>query len=192
MARTAPFPYTHRLMLRRPDVASLAPLLLAAALLLPAGAPAPVAAQAAPTVRDGLRVGLVLGGHGLVGVSLEYFFEETSVDLTVGTWAFGDVSLSLIGKQYFGAGSLRPFLGGGLWWVTAFQEGGSGMALLLQAPVGADWRVNGDHYLGLNINVTRGLGVTRSDPDDTRPMYKRVVPFPGLYYGWLAGDRTPR
>ena len=183
MARGAPFPYTHRLMLRRPGV-----LLLLGALLLPAAAPA----QTRPTARDGLRVGLVVGGQGLVGVSLEYFFEETSVDLTVGTWAFQDVSVSLVGKQYFGAGSLRPFLGGGLWWVTAFQEAGTGMALLLHAPLGADWRVEGDHYLGLSINVNRGIGLTRGDPEDTRPMNKRLVPFPGFYYGWLAGDRTVR
>lgn len=188
MAPAASFPYTHRLMPGRPDVPPLAPLLLVAALLLPA----PAASQAEPTVRDGLRVGLVLGGQGLVGVSLEYFFEETSVDLTVGTWAFRDVTVTLVGKQYFGAGSLRPFVGGGLWWITAFEEEGTGMALLLHAPVGADWRVDGDHYLGLSINVNRGIAVSRGDPEDQRPMYGRIVPFPGFYYGWFAGDRTPR
>lgn len=194
MAPSAPFPYTHRLMPGRPVVPPRGPCGLLPALLLTTAllVPAPAASQAVPTARDGLRVGILLGGQGLVGVSAEYLFDETSVDLTVGTWSFRDVSVSLVAKQYLGAGDLRPFLGGGLWWVTAFQEEGTGMALLFQAPVGADWRVSGDHYAGLLINVTRGLGLTRGDPEDTRPMNKRLVPFPGIYYGWLAGDVIPR
>lgn len=166
--------------------------LFAALALLPALSYTPLQAQGVATVRDGLRLGLVLGGSGLVGLSAEYLWEETSVDLTVGTLAFRDMTVALAAKQYFGAGSLRPFVGGGVWWVAGFQEQRSGMALLLHAPVGIDWRMSGEHYLGFAINVNRGIGVRRDDPEDDRPLAKRLVPLPGFYYRWLAGDVEPR
>ena len=60
----------------------------------------------------------------------------------------------------------------------------TGMAVVLQAPVGIDWRVAGSHYVGGLINVNRALWVRRTDPGDDMPLTKRIVPLPGLYYRW--------
>ncbi|RMH14740.1 MAG: hypothetical protein D6701_10965, partial [Gemmatimonadetes bacterium] len=130
---------------------------------------------------DEFRVGITLGGIGLVGVDFEFRSGNRSLDVNVATFDFRDVSVSVVGKQYFGGAEARPFLGIGLWGVTSFQAEGTGFALLARAPVGLDWRVEGgDHFLGMSIAVNRAL--LKHDPeDDTRPV-GRLVPLPGFYY----------
>jgi hypothetical protein len=155
-------------------------LACAAALLFPQT----VSAQGTGT-GSGMRVGFSVGGISTVGVTLEFFHEQESLVLDVGTWSFHDVSLSVTGREYFGAGYLHPFVGAGLWLVLARPPGGRfGMATVLQAPVGLDWRVVGPHYVGAVINVDRALWVRRTDPQDDLPLNKRIVPLPGLYYRW--------
>lgn len=119
-----------------------------------------------------------------MGLTFEYRWEGRSVDLTVGTWALQDVSVSVVGKQYLGPGSLRPFFGIGLWGVAAFPEEGTGSVLVLRAPVGVDWRAVDENYLGAAMNINRGIWVRRSDPDDQTPLNRRPVPLPGFYYRW--------
>ena len=131
-----------------------------------------------------LRLGLTLGGMSLVGVAVEYEREGRSVDLAIGTWSFDDISLSIAAKQYLGVGATRPFVGFGAWGVFASSEEGRGGVLVLRAPVGVDWRMDGDHFLGFVININRGLRVWRTDPDDDTPVMSRLRPLPGLYYRW--------
>jgi hypothetical protein len=164
------------------------PALLALATLLGLAGPlapvTPLAAQS-PGTGSGVRVGITVGGISTVGLSLEYLENQTSIDLTVGTWSFRDLSVSATVKQYFGAGDLHPFVGGGLWLVAAHPSGErTGLAAVLQAPIGLDWRVSGSHFLGGVLNVNRALGVRRTDPEDEMPLNKRLVPLPGLYYRW--------
>ncbi len=155
-----------------------------AACLLALLAPAALAAQGAGA-GSGMRVGVSLGGISTVGITLEYFHDQHAIDLAVGTWSFHDLSVSVTGREYFGAGYLHPFVGGGLWLVLARPPGERfGMAAVLQAPVGIDWRVTGRHYVGGVINVDRALWVRRSDPEDDLPLNKRIVPLPGVYYSW--------
>jgi len=153
-------------------------VLLAALVALPGAA----AGQDAPT---GLRVGLTLGGVSFVGITFEYQWDPSrSVDLTVGTWAFSDLSLSAVFKQYLGPRGVQPYVGGGLWGVVAFTPEGRGGVLVARAPVGVDWRVIEENYLGAEVNVNRGLWVDRADPDDDTPLNRRFVPLPGFYYRW--------
>jgi len=134
---------------------------------------------------DGLRFGITVGGTSFVGLSLEFFDGSNSVEVTVGTWALQDVSLSIVGRQYFGAASMRPVVGLGLWTVIAWPGGSRpGMALVARAPIGFDWNPTGDHFLAADMNVTRGLLVRRPDPLDDTPMSRRLVPLPGLAYRW--------
>jgi len=163
---------------------SLAALVLTASLLVHAGAGAGVTAQA-PGAGDGLRFGLTFGGVSTAGVVVEYFDGTRGYDLTVGTWSFHDLSVSATVKEYFGASALRPFVGAGLWVVLASPPGArTGIALVLRAPVGVDWRAGGDHYLGAALNVDRALWVRRTDPADDVPLNRRLVPLPEIYYRW--------
>ena len=134
---------------------------------------------------DGVRLGIAFGGIATVGFTVEYFDDHQSVEVTVGTWSFKDVSASVLLKHYFGAGDLLPFVGGGLWLVAAKPESErTGFAAVLQAPLGVDWRTAGRHHVGLHLNVNRALAVRRTDPDDDLPLNNRLVPLPGVYYRW--------
>lgn len=136
--------------------------------------------------QDGdLRIGITFGGIGLVGVAAEFFDGSRSIEVTLSTFSFKDVSASVAGKQYFGGASVRPFAGVGLWVLAApapDAEERAGMALVFQAPIGFDWRVGGDHYAGLALNVNRALLVRRPDPDSDRELQGHLVPLPAFYY----------
>lgn len=132
---------------------------------------------------SGMRFGVSFGGISTVGLTVEFFDDHHSLDLTVGTWSFRDISLSVVAKQYLGGGSLKPFVGAGLWVVVAAPpDERLGFAAVLRAPVGVDWQVQGDHALGAALNVNRGLFVRRTDPEDDLPLNKRLVPLPEVYY----------
>jgi len=138
---------------------------------------------------DGMRFGLSFGGVSTVGVLIEFFDGNQSLDFTIGTWAFKDVSVSAVAKRYMGDRAVRPYVGAGLWLAVAspaIAGERTGLALVFRAPVGVDWRARDDHSLGLAVNLNRGLLVRRSDPEDTLPMNGRLVPLPGLYYRYTS------
>jgi hypothetical protein len=164
--------------LGRPSVPAV---LLALALL---GGGGPLEAQVDDD-GSGVRFGITVGGTSFAGLSLEFISGHQSVELSVGTWAARDLSVSVVGRQYLGAAAAKPVVGAGLWLVVAWPpDDGYGMALLARAPIGVDWNPGGDHYLALDLNVSRGLWVRRTDPDDETPMSQRLVPLPGLAYRW--------
>jgi len=157
---------------------------LAALLAAVMGLTAPLAAQGTAT-GSAVRVGVGVGGISTVGLTVEYVHEHSALELTVGTWSFRDLSVSVVGKQYLGAGDLLPFVGGGLWLVAAHPPGErTGVAAVLQAPVGVDWQAADGSYIGMTLNVNRALAVRRTDPQDEAPLNRRLVPLPGAYYRW--------
>ncbi len=132
-----------------------------------------------------LRIGVTAGGIGLIGASVEFLWGSRSIDVNLGTLSFKDVSVAVTGKQYFGGGDLRPFLGVGLWGMVGStgEEGEqTGKVLLLRLPVGADWNFTGKHHFGGSLAVNEGLWIDRADPEDDTPINRRPVPLPGLYY----------
>jgi len=134
---------------------------------------------------DGVRLGITVGGTSFFGFSVEFFDGQRSVEATLGTWALQDVSISVVGRQYFGGGSMKPVVGLGLWTVVAWPgDSRPGVALLARAPIGFDWNASGNHFVAADLNVTRGLWVRRTDPLDETPMSRRLVPLPGLAYRW--------
>ena len=142
----------------------------------------PIAGQG-PNEGDGIRFGISVGGISTVSLNVEFFRNARSIDLSIGTWSFRDVSFSTVAKQYFGAGSAKPVVGAGLWLaVAAPGDDRTGLAVVLRVPIGVDWEVSDPHALGFFLNVNRGLWVRRSDPEDDLPMNKRLVPLPELYY----------
>lgn len=159
-------------------------LAFAALVVALAGFTTPLTAQGTGT-GSAVRVGVGVGGISTVGLTLEYVREHTALELTVGTWSFRDLSVSVVGKQYLGAGDLLPFVGAGLWLVAARPPGERmGVAAVLQAPVGVDWQAAEGSYVGMTLNVNRALAVRRTDPQDTLPVNRRLVPLPGVYYRW--------
>ena len=157
---------------------------LVVTILFALAAASPAAAQGSGA-GDGMRFGISVGGISTVGVVFEVYDGTHAVELGVGTWSFRDLSVSVLYKEYFGASRVRPFVGGGLWAVTARAVDPTertGIALVLRAPVGIDWALADDHAAGLALNVNLGLAVRRSDPLDDAPMNRRFVPLPEAYY----------
>jgi hypothetical protein len=132
-----------------------------------------------------MRVGVSFGGIATFGLTAEYYDGNESLDLTVGTWSFRDLSVAVVARHYFGAGEALPFVGGGLWLVAARPEDGrAGFATVLHAPLGVDLQPGHRHAVGLALNVNRAIWVRRTDPDDDLPLNRRLVPLPGIYYRW--------
>ena len=155
---------------------------LASALVLLCAAP--LSAQGS-NAGDGLRIGISAGGISTVSITVEIFRDTHALEMGIGTWSFRDLSVSTVFKEYFGGHRLRPFVGAGLWTVVAAPaaEGErTGVALVLRAPVGLDWSFVDDHAVGAALNVSRGLAVRRSDPQDDLPMKHRILPIPEVYY----------
>ncbi len=121
----------------------------------------------------------------MIGVSVELLWESRSIDVGLATFSFSEVSLAVTGKQYFGGGDMRPFVGVGLWGIAGStgQEGEeTGKALILRLPVGGDWNFTGRHHLGGDLAVNEALWIDRADPEDDRPVERRPIPLPGFYY----------
>ena len=175
-------------LLRALSLSLAAPL--AAPLAVPLTAPLaalPAAPLAAQTTADDmrLRIGVTAGGIGLIGASVEFLWGDRSIDVNLATISFKEVSLAVTGKQYFGRGDLRPFLGVGLLGIagsTGLEGEQTGKVLILRLPVGGDWNFTGRHFFGGSLAVNTGLWIDRADPDDDSPVQRRPVPIPGLYY----------
>lgn len=153
-------------------------------LLVPASAQA---RSSVPSDPEDFRIGISFGGISFIGFIMEYRWGNRAVDFTIGTWAFKDIALSVVGKQYFGPGDFRPFAGVGLWAVIAPDHNRGereGIALLARAPVGVDWNLDADHHIGGAINLNRALWIQRKDPLDETPPSDRLIPLPGFYYRW--------
>ena len=150
-----------------------------------AGLLAPPLTAQTPADDMRLRIGVTALGIGSLGASVEFLWGSTSIDINLATFTFKEVSLSVTGKQYFGSGDLRPFVGVGLWGIAGStgQAGEqAGKALILRLPVGGDWNFTGDHYFGVSLAVNEGLWIDRADPEDDTPINRRPVPLPGFYY----------
>lgn len=130
------------------------------------------------------RVGVTFGGISTVGVSFELLWDNRSIDLTLGTFGFRDLGVSVIGKQYFTERAARPLVGLGLWGIVSWTEPRTGYALVARAPVGVDWSVADRHAVGAEIALNRALAIRRPDPADERDLNRRIVPLPGIYYRW--------
>ena len=163
------------------------------------------------SAQDGLRIGLTVGGVSKVGMVLESFLNgNQSLELTVGTWSFKEISTSLVIKRYFLSNDLdsgwyenpiHPFIGAGLWVVGAKPPAERlGLALSAIVPIGIDWSFPfdadpscnnrscpvGHHALGVSVNLNRALLVRRSNPEDQLPLNGRLVPLPGAYYRFMT------
>ncbi len=157
---------------------------LALAVFIPVGVGASLPESPGP---EEVRLGISFGGISFVGLIMEYRWGDRSVELNIGTWSFRDLSISVVGKQYFGPGDLRPFSGLGLWAVVAPQHGPqeqAGVAIMARAPVGVEWNLDTGHHLGVHLSLNRALWIRRKDPLDDFPPTDRLIPLPGFYYLW--------
>jgi hypothetical protein len=144
----------------------------------------PLNGAAQTSESDLLRFGVSLGSTAFLGVSVEYVWDQTGLEVSLGTWSFHDFSIAVSGKQYLGEGVAKGFVGLGIWNVTAFQSEGTGTGLIVRAPVGAELETFDRGVLGVELNLSRAVWVKRADPEDRTPPRDRVVPLPGFYYKW--------
>jgi hypothetical protein len=133
-----------------------------------------------------IRIGLTLGGTGLVSISSEYQRGDWAAELSVGTIGFRDLSIYTGAKRYLSSGRLRPVVGGGLWSLSVWAEEGRGSAVIARVPLAVDWEISGGHAAGVEVGLNRALWIDRLDPEDDRPASGNIVPFPSFYYryGW--------
>lgn len=129
-----------------------------------------------------IRIGLSIGGTAFLGLVSEYQRGDWSVEITLGTITFREISVALAGKHYFSEGDFRPVVGAGFWSLTAWTPDESGSVLTFRAPIGIDWQVHSQHALGIEVGLNRALAVDRLDPEDDTPPNPRLVPIPGAYY----------
>jgi hypothetical protein len=135
--------------------------------------------------QEDLRLGISLGGTSLIAFVTEIMEGRNSLELTVGTFSFRDLSASVVVRTYLGASAFRPVVGAGLWGILAPPQDASrwGTAIVARFPVGFDWRLAPGHFVDLDLNVNRALWVRRKDLEE-RPMNSRLIPIPGLGYRW--------
>jgi hypothetical protein len=141
--------------------------------------------------QDHYRVGITFGGTSFVGLAFEMFWGDASLDLSAGTWAFKDISLSAVGKYYAGNDTFEAYGGAGIWLVAAApseETERTGIAWILRMPVGVEGRIDQDHALGLEANLNRALSIRRPDPLDDMPPNRRIVPLPGFYYRFAVNQ----
>ena len=135
---------------------------------------------------EGWRFGISVGGVSTLGLVMERVGSWGSVEVLVGTWAFRDISLSTVYKHTIGGGDFRGVVGLGLWTVLAFPvDERTGVALVARAPVGFQWELQDDQFLGAELGFSRALAIRRTDPEDDTPPAQRIVPLPGASYRWL-------
>jgi hypothetical protein len=151
----------------------------------------PAIAQDPPLSSSGrdpgeIRVGLSFGGTGLVGLVGEFRRSGWGGELVVGTLSFREISVALSAKAYLGQERFQPAVGAGIWAMRAWTADGSGAILLARFPVAMDLRFTGQHSVGLEVGLNRGLLVRRLDPEDDTPINRSLTPLPGAYYryGW--------
>lgn len=142
----------------------------------------PAVAAAQSVTEDGLRLGVGVAGTGFISFLVEYRWGNTSLDMALSTITFRDVGVYAGMRQYLGSLSPQPVVGLGLWGLVGASEQRTGGAVILRAPIGIDWNVSGNHFLGFNIALNKALAVRRSDPMDTEPPNPRLVPLPALEY----------
>lgn len=136
------------------------------------------------------RVGVSFGGISTIGVVIEREDSRSGWELNVGTWAFSDVSVSVVHRWYVGDPeyTLRPTVGLGLWGVAAFSSGARpGAVLVARAPLGIEWRPTERQAVLLDGNLNRALAVRRREENDDTPLSRRFVPLPGV--SWRMRSR---
>lgn len=159
-------------------------LVAAAALALATALAAPAASAQGTGAGEGWRVGIQFGGISTFGLTFEAYRDNQAIDVTLGTFGFRDLGVAVDVKHYFGGRAARPFAGAGLWMIVASTDPRAGLGLIARVPLGVDWHIDEHHATGAVIGVNRALAVRRPDPTDDRPLNRRLVPLPGIYYRW--------
>lgn len=139
-------------------------------------AAAPVSAQ--------YRFGVSVFGASMVALVAEYRWDHQGLEVQAGTWRLRDLSLAVTAKQYVGSSSIEPFVGAGLWAVTARQDGGTGFGLVARLPVGVGWDFASRHNAAFTVHLNRALAVKRPGPEEGRPLRTGLVPLPEFSYRW--------
>lgn len=128
------------------------------------------------------RLGISLGGIHAVGLDFEYHSKNNSIGLSIGTWLFHDICLSLSARRYLRSSGSTPCVGLGLWSALSFSDKGTGNLMALCFPAGIEWRMFEKHSLGLEIDSSYLFAQWGAAEVDEPPLRRRFVFIPNLYY----------
>ena len=135
-------------------------------------------------LRAQYRLGISAGGASSVALIAEYRWAHQGIEVQLGTWGFRDASVSVTAKQYVGSYAVAPYVGLGLWGMTARAEAGRGFGLIGRFPVGFEWSFAEKHAVSVALYMNRALALRRPDPDDQRPPRAAFIPLPEFGYRW--------
>lgn len=130
------------------------------------------------------RFGISVFGASMVALVAEYRWAHQGLEVQAGTWRLRDLSLAVTARQYIGSSSLEPFVGAGLWAITAREDGGTGFGLVARLPVGVGWDFGSRHNAAFTVHLNRALAVKRPGPGEGRPLRTGIVPLPEFSYRW--------
>lgn len=154
-------------------------IVVSAAILL--AAPSRAAAQ--PGDPDLVRVGVSIGGTHLVAVDVELHYDRNSVNLSLGTWLFEDLTVTLTARRYLRESTPSPYIGAGFWAVGELSAGVP-FATFFHAPAGIDWRVVGPQHIGAAGDLSLRLGSGALGEAETPVVERRLLFLPSVYLKW--------
>lgn len=102
---------------------------------------------------NGFRIGVQFGGTQFLGINIEKFYGDNSIRLNLGFFEIQEICISGSFNHYFLSSDARPLVGIGFWDVLAITPKGIGSLTLLNVPVGLDWNVKGQHFLGAELDL---------------------------------------
>lgn len=125
------------------------------------------------------RVGFSIGGIHIVGLYFERYFGETSIRTQVG-YMLNAVSVQVSAVRYIGDSLHRPYVGiGFLKHVTGKSFQG---ANLLCFPVGIDFDVSHNQFLGIELIPAVSCSTIKPDGSENKNFLEYMFPLPCLYY----------
>lgn len=136
---------------------------------------------------NGIRLGGILGGTSILGLTCEYPFGGFSVGANIG-FKEGFVSAVQAKMYLFDSGGrvksrLRPYFGAGILEEMTSSEVGDAYVTFLNFPTGCDFNVSGNNYIGVELDINYPIAVSVSEDSDSN--FEHKVSFtPGFYYKW--------
>ena len=128
------------------------------------------------------RIGVMIGGTGLLSASLEHHFGNNSLRMNAGIVGPMELCVAITFNRYFFTSSkVKSYAGVGMWNVFLFTFKGIGRLDILNVPVGLDWQKSDRNSFGVETDINFFLH--GRDPGGEKVHFNRNwFPFPAVYF----------
>ncbi len=142
------------------------------------------------------RIGVTIGGYGLISLSFERHIGDYSMRVNMGT-TMGEIDLAFTVNRYFSQSDTKVFTGIGIWNVIFpffifDRDKKLGHIHWVTVPVGIDNKTSGGNYLGIESDMHFFITGRREDGSKVRfnsPIFhERFLPLPAFYYKYRMGE----